>query len=253
MFTVYSFVVLALVYITECKEVYIPSYIQPCDLKDSKFSECVKQQIESALDKFTKGIPEMGVPSIDPVELENIYIDGSGLNLSFTEPAMHGLSNSKLTDLQVEIGKTEETFSLAFKGNMSLTAKYVVDGRILILPITGKGDAIVDAQGVEVKIDSKLVHVKDSDGGLHFKLVHPKYKYTIDRTIFDLKNLFNGNKQLAHTTLQFANENWQQLMDELSPPAIKQIVRTVVKAINKFFSKVQIKDIVLGYNERVQD
>lgn len=51
----------------------------------------------------------------------------------------------------------------------------------------------------------------------------------------------------AETTLAFANENWQQLMDELSPPAIKQIVRTIVKTINKFFSKVTIDQIVKGY------
>lgn len=79
---------------------FLAPYIQPCALKDTKFSQCVKQQIENSLEKFTKGIPEMGVPSIDPVELDNIYIDGNGLNLSFTEPAMHGLSKSKLTDLQ---------------------------------------------------------------------------------------------------------------------------------------------------------
>lgn len=244
--TVYSFVILSLVYFGNCKDAYLPPYINPCQLNTPNFAECVKKQIEITLPKFTKGIPEMDVPSIDPIQLDNINIDGNGLKLTFTQAAMHGISSSKLTDLQVNIGKGEETFKLAFKNNLSLTAKYVIDGRILILPIQGKGDAKVNAQGVEVVIDSKLVHVKDENGE-HFKLVTPNYKYTIERTTFDLQNLFNGNKQLADTTLQFANENWQQLMDELSPPAIKQIVRSVVKAINKFFSKVTIDQIVLGY------
>ncbi|XP_075973029.1 circadian clock-controlled protein daywake-like [Anticarsia gemmatalis] len=248
MFTLYSFILLSLVYITHSENGFLPPYISPCELSTDKFVDCVKKQIVNSLPKFTKGVPEMGVPSIDPVHLDNIEIDGNGLKLSFSEAAMHGLSKCRLTDLKVDIGKSEETFSLAFKGNLSLVAKYVVDGRILILPIQGKGDALVDAQGVEVKIDSKLVHVKDTSGE-HFKLATPKYKYTIEKTTFDLKNLFNGNKQLAETTLQFANENWQQLMDELAPPAIKQIVRTVVKAINKFFSKVPIKQIVIGYKE----
>lgn len=47
---------------------------------------------------------------------------------------------------RVDIGKNDEKFSLSFKANMSLIAKYVVDGRILILPIQGKGDATVDAR-----------------------------------------------------------------------------------------------------------
>lgn len=37
-------------------------------------------------------------------------------------------------------------------------------------------------------------------------------------------------------------------MDDLAPPAIKQIVRTCVKAINKFFSNVTIEQIVAGYD-----
>lgn len=47
-----------------------------------------------------------------------------------------------------------------------------------------------------MRIDSKVVHFKDGVGE-HFKLITPKYKYTIEKTIFDLKNLFNGNKQLG--------------------------------------------------------
>lgn len=52
------------------------------------------------------------------------------------------------------------------------------------------------AEGIEVWLDSKLTHHKD-ESGVHFKLATPKYKYTIERTTFDLKNLFNGNKQLG--------------------------------------------------------
>ncbi|PZC76852.1 circadian clock-controlled protein daywake-like [Helicoverpa zea] len=246
MFKVNSFVILFLVYVAKCEDGYLPPYITPCDFKSDNFIDCIKEQIETALPKFTKGIPEMDVPSIDPVKLKNIEILGSGLNLTFSDAAMHGLSDCKLTDLKLEFTKTEGTFTLKFKGNLSLTANYVADGRILILPIKGNGDALVYAQGVEVQIDSKLIIDKDSNGD-HLKLATPKYKYTVERTTFDLKNLFNGNKQLAETTLQFANENWQQLMDELSPPAIKQIVKTVVKTINKFFSKVTIKQIIKGF------
>ncbi|CAH2062885.1 unnamed protein product, partial [Iphiclides podalirius] len=226
----------------------LPPYIKKCNFKAEGFTECVKEQIENSLRPFTKGIPELGVPSTDPVILEDINIDGNGLKLTFTDAAMHGLSNSKLTQLKVDIGHEEEEFNLAFKGNLSLTAKYNIDGKILILPIQGNGDALVKAQNIEVNIQSKLVHVKDSKGQNHLKLVTPNYNYDIQSTTFDLKNLFNGNKELAETTLTFANQNWRQLMDDLAPPVVKQIVRTVVKAINKFLGKVPIHEMIDGYN-----
>lgn len=247
MIPTYSFLFLiTFIYKTHGEDGYLPPYIKPCHLNHG-FEKCVKEQIEISLPFFTKGVPELGVPSIDPVHLDDIKIDGNGLKLTFTEAAMYGLSESKLSDLKVDVN--EEKFVLAFKGNMNLTAKYVVDGQILILPITGKGDAIVKARNVEVEIRSKLTHVKDSKGE-HMKLVTPSYSYNIESTSFHFDNLFNGNKQLSDATHQFANENWRQIMDDVAPPAIKQIVRTVVKAINKFFAKVTIPQIIQGYTER---
>lgn len=48
---------------------------------------------------------------------------------------------------------------------------------------------------------TKLKHIKGKDGREHLKLVSPNYKYDIGSTTFDLKNLFDGNKQLGKTFL----------------------------------------------------
>ncbi|CAH0397522.1 unnamed protein product [Chilo suppressalis] len=229
-------------------KVSLPSYVTPCNISDKHLSQCVKEQIIVCLPKFTKGIPELKVPSLDPIKLDDIKIGGNGLDLTFFEASMEGISDSKVTDFKINLGEVDEEFSLSFKSNFTLKAKYEVDGRILILPIKGKGDAFVYAQGVEVQISSKLTHFKNNKGE-HLKLATPTYKYDIELTTFDLQNLFNGNKQLADTTLQFANQNWKQLMDELAPPAIKQIVVTGVKAINKFFASVPISQMIIGYKE----
>ncbi|KAJ0179413.1 hypothetical protein K1T71_005125 [Dendrolimus kikuchii] len=247
MLSVYSFVILAvLVYSSNGEDGYLPPYIKPCSYDNKDLGACVKTQIENSLNSFAKGIPELDVPSLDPVQLDNIIIDGNGLKLAFTNASMHGISNSKLTNLKVALGKMDEAFSLSFKANLSLTAHYEADGQILVLPIKGNGDALVFAQGCEVTIDSNLVHYKDGKGE-HLKLKSPNYKYTFERTVFHLENLFNGNKQLSDATLEFANANWQQLMDDLAPPVIKKIVKTAVKSINKFFAGVTIQQIVVGY------
>ncbi|XP_050672711.1 circadian clock-controlled protein daywake-like [Leptidea sinapis] len=239
----------AFVYVKAGDEEYLPSYIQPCDLQTPEFKECVRKQLVNSLPLFAKGIPEMGVPSIDPTELDNIDIDGSGLKLSFKKPKLHGLSHASLTELAVTIGELEEKFKLGLKMNLSLTGEYIADGKILILPIKGKGPSLIKVSNVDVEIISKLTHVKEGKGE-YFKLATPNYKYEIESTTFDFKNLFEGNKQLAETTLKFANENWRQLMDDLAPPVIKQIVKTIVKAINKFFSKVTVQRLVKGYKSK---
>ncbi|XP_072941714.1 circadian clock-controlled protein daywake-like [Epargyreus clarus] len=226
---------------------YLPPYIVPCNFKDANFETCVRKQIENSLRPFTKGIEKMHVPSIDPLNLDDIVIDGNGLKLTFKKASMHGLSDSELTEFKINLGKEEQSFKLAFKGNLSLTAQYDADGQILILPIKGNGDAFILAQNIEVEMNCLLLQYNDSKGE-HLKLGSPNYKYDIQSTTFDLKNLFNGNKQLAETTLQFANENWRQLMDDLAPSVVKQIVRACIKVINKFFSKLTIKQIIKDYH-----
>lgn len=46
----------------------------------------------------------------------------------------------------ISIGKVDEAFKIEFKANLKLTSKYEADGKILILPIQGKGDATVNAR-----------------------------------------------------------------------------------------------------------
>lgn len=75
-------------------------YIKPCEYTVKDLGACVKTQIENSLNSFAKGIPELGVPSLDPINLGDISIDGNGLKLAFKDAAMHGISNSKLTDLR---------------------------------------------------------------------------------------------------------------------------------------------------------
>ncbi|XP_068627910.1 circadian clock-controlled protein daywake-like [Battus philenor] len=238
----------ALLCYTYAENPQLPAFIKKCNYKDKNLSGCIRLQIENSLPHFTKGIPELGVPPTDPVNLDDIHIDGNGLKLTFTNAAMHGLGQSKLTQLRMDIGNEAEDFTLAFKSNLSLTAKYNMDGKILVLPIQGNGDALIKTENVEVNIQSKLAHVKNNKGELHLKLVTPNYKYDIESTTFEFSNLFNGNKELADTTTTFANENWRQLMDDLAPPVIKQIVRTIIKAINKFFSKIPVEDIIDNFN-----
>lgn len=75
-------------------------YMHQCDLESKVFQKCLREEIEKILPYFAKGIPELGVASIDPVDLKDILIDGSGLELKFTNAKLHGLSKTILSDLE---------------------------------------------------------------------------------------------------------------------------------------------------------
>lgn len=75
-------------------------YMHQCDLESKVFQKCLREEIKKSLPLFAKGIPELGVASIDPFNLKDILIDGSGLKLKFTNAQLHGLSKTILSDLE---------------------------------------------------------------------------------------------------------------------------------------------------------
>lgn len=66
----------------------------------------------------------------------------------------------------------------------------------------------LSAENIDIIISSNLTHVKDKDDREHLKLLAPNYKYDIVRCSFDLKNLFNGNKQLGKESLTKLDTPW---------------------------------------------
>lgn len=48
----------------------------------------------------------------------------------------------------------------------------------------------------------------------------------------------------ADTTNKFANENWNLIMDEIAPPAIKGIINHCVDVVRKFYSLVPASDLL---------
>lgn len=49
----------------------------------------------------------------------------------------------------------------------------------------------------------------------------------------------------ASTTERFTNENWQIIMSEIAPGAIKQIIQSCVDKVQQFFSAIPAKELLL--------
>ncbi|CAB3375918.1 Hypothetical predicted protein [Cloeon dipterum] len=100
---------------------------------------------------------------------------------------------------------------------LSLLGTYDVSGKILILPIHGKGSINITMENVEYtyKFDVEKFS-KGSKTGLRPKNHELDFKTT--RIRMNLENLFNGQKELSDQMNVFLNENWKELVGELGSP-----------------------------------
>ncbi|CAH2252410.1 circadian clock-controlled protein daywake-like [Pararge aegeria] len=215
----------------------LPSFIKPCSASDPNLNQCVEKVIAAAGAKFANGIPELGIRPLDPVELGRVVVNNPALKITFDDTVVTGLGGFRINSYKIQPEKGKAV--LDFTANVTLKARYVMDGQVLILPIKGDGQAKIKITNLNIviKYDFKTV-----DG--HWLVTGHKDSYKMDGAQFKFTNLFNGNKDLADTTLKFLNENWSIIMQEIAPPAIDQILHNCVEKVKMLFAAVPAAELL---------
>ena len=127
---------------------------------------------------------------------------------------------------------------------MEFVGDYVMDGRILLLPITGQGKSNVTL--VDLTTRHELTGepvVKDGETYMRIKKYKVKFEPKLVKLYFE--NLFNGDKRLGDAMNSFMNDNWEIIFQELKG-AYEDTFGYVFKEItNKLFTKVPMNRIFL--------
>ncbi|XP_061378453.1 protein takeout-like [Danaus plexippus] len=221
----------------------VPSFLKICKRGDDA---CILSSAKSSLPILAKGIPELGVKSLDPMHIPLIVSNESGLKLKFKNSTMTGLSGCHVDDFKFDPFTQKQLLKITC--DVTLSGNYEVQGQVLILPVEGKGKYKIDIRGITVKTPFNLSHVEKS-GTSHWKINNnwsETFKFKVHNgTTFHFENLFNGNKVLAEPVLEMMNTNWKVIVEEISPPIIKTIIGYEVEAVNSLFGAVPAEEFFI--------
>ncbi|CAH0399752.1 unnamed protein product [Chilo suppressalis] len=218
-----------------------PDFIHPCN--HTGWSECLVKSTQEAIPDFVKGMPNLGVPSLDPFVIEKLAIPLNGLKVTFYEGKVTGFRKCIVDNVISELEKRH--FVLQFHCNLTIKGRYDAVGRILLFPINGEGDAKIKLTNLRMTVDINTKYYKDKKGANHFGLKNYKYSFDYgDRVSFDLQNLFKESKQLSDTVLAFLNDNWRMVAEEFGKPIVDYAVDLAIRTIEKFFSAVPYEELV---------
>lgn len=127
---------------------------------------------------------------------------------------------------------------------ITITGRYKISGRVLVLPIHGEGNAdlVFDNTKLVIKYKPKVI---EKNGKEYVKAERFQLDFDTTRMHTKLDNLFNGDKALGENMNLFLNENWRDIFDELKP-AITFAVEEILKGIiNRIFVRLPYSDIFL--------
>ncbi|XP_026733516.1 circadian clock-controlled protein-like [Trichoplusia ni] len=213
--------------------------IEKCQLSDSG---CVLKSSQNALSTFVAGIPEVGTEVLEPVHIDIIKIDLSGLKLTIKDADIKGLKGTVLDKVSFDTGKKE--LRVNFHAALVLKGKYKAGGRLLILPISGDGDVTIKIKKLELFLTMVYDIVKNENGKDVIDLKSYKYTYeNNENTHFKLTNLFNGNKALSDAMHTFMNDNWKAISQEFGDPMLEKPVEKIFTAMKTYLRSQPLDEI----------
>ncbi|XP_077298428.1 protein takeout-like [Arctopsyche grandis] len=223
----------------------LPEDFKRCSQNSAGLNDCLKNAVPDALRKMIKGIPDLNVPRLEPLSVSTIDIQtGSGpvsIRQVYNNIKILGLTNSTLLNYNADL-KQYTLITDSFTPSLEFISDYVMSGRILLLPIQGKGRCNFTMADLVVKhvLVGEPVTKK---GQVYMKIRQYDIKLIPKKISFYFSNLFNGDKALGEQMNRFLNENSEIVFNELKP-SYEQSFSLLFKDItNKIFTKVPMDHV----------
>ncbi|KAG5681947.1 hypothetical protein PVAND_011348 [Polypedilum vanderplanki] len=226
-----------------------PSNYPRCNFGDS---ECIMKAVSQVLKLAVDGIPEMKIPGFEPLYVKTVSIlqDGNSnvaIKLTLNDALIYGISNASIYKINgFEEDPKKSKYEIHAKlPNLKIVSKYNIDGKILILPIQGNGNGLLNFKDADLKFKFKLEPFAKEDSQLYTKISKIRLQFNTSKFTINLENLFNGNKALGDNMNQFVNENWEIIFQELRPAITEALTKVVSGIVDSVFQTVPYKSLFL--------
>jgi len=216
--------------------------LQRCSIADkAALNACLRQAMEDLRHLTKSGIPELGVPSIEPMLIPNIqFRQGDGavtIQAVLSQVEVVGASNFTTNNIDADPTALTLTVDLLLP-ELKINGNYKLNGNVILFPVRGEGSFWTNLKGVTSNGVSKLTVVKGPDGKDRLQVASTNVDFRIQRIALHLNNLFPRDPVLSQTVNHFLNTNSQEVLKEIKPAVAKQINELVEGVMNDVLSQV---------------
>jgi len=221
-----------------------------CKKTDPNLDKCLKTSVNAVIPDLGDGYPKFRIPALEPFELPSLEIDGKGssksvsIDLKLKDVKIMGLTSAIIDSLKIDVDNYKLNGKISFSKPLEITGQYTVNGKVLVLPITGNGPCriMLNDPVLELKEASGTSYQKNDKTYVQIKKMDVKLA-SIKKLNVKLENLFNGNKQLGESMNTILNENWTVVLEELQPAIEEAIAAIAQDIVNKALQKTAYTDI----------
>lgn len=225
----------------------LPEGFIRCKIYDKDADECMRNAIQVSIPHLANGIPSLGIHKIDPMLISELKIHQStgpvNIKLSFKDLYIHNIKHAVIDSAHYDPENYTLFMDLHNPKGVELEGDYEISGKVLILPIVGKGKCKINLDLSRVIANVQLKPVV-KNGNTHLEIVKLLWKFTATKLVLKFDNLFNGDKALGDNMNLFLNENWRDLLTELQPD-IEDVLSVAYAEVGKqFLTRIPLNQIV---------
>lgn len=136
----------------------IPNFIRICNSTDPKLGSCIRKSIINLRPHLVRGIPELDVPSLDPLYVPEIKISQTGgiqVAAVFRNITIDGPCKFRLRSVRADT-KTDKFRMKVWFPDLVLKATYDIRGQLLMMPINGRGSCFGNFSDIDGVVSLKL-------------------------------------------------------------------------------------------------
>ncbi|XP_039754828.1 uncharacterized protein LOC120629836 [Pararge aegeria] len=246
---VFNTVLVASVLLFKC-DAGIVDTLQKCSIKND---ECMSASFQKSVREIgSDGIPELDIPPIDPMHIQNasVVILG-GITVTITEGVVKGISKCQIKklhiDLDKQVGTQEVLCDLTIKGHVTIGGSSpTIKGLLGTSSIDGNGKGKVKLDKLYLNFDFPIYPIKKEDGNTYFKVFYENvdYKYDIEKATFAAEKILIGKDDITQLVVPYLNTNFKTLMKNIGKNLMDKAMEYFHDFSKKYFEGIPTKNYI---------
>ncbi|KAK7601696.1 hypothetical protein V9T40_009137 [Parthenolecanium corni] len=228
----------------------LPSFVKTCSRKEPDLAKCLlESMVPSVKPHLPVGIPKMKIPALEPLVIPNLEINRKNealdLKLKLRDIKAYGGTNFVVKNLKVSYDKVsaEGTIILPL---IHTTCEYDINGRILVLPLRGKGIFNGNITNIKADLSGTGELTTDKKGRSIAQIKTVNVKLRIGDATGTATNIDNdrNNERITETAVQFYTNNRRQILDIATPIAEEIATEFIIQFGNQILGAVLLDEIL---------
>ncbi|XKL60770.1 hypothetical protein PGB90_007827 [Kerria lacca] len=229
---------------------FAASYVKTCRRKEPDLAKCLLEQtVESVKPYLPTGIPKMKIPALEPFVIPNLEVtrksEALDLKLNIKDLKAWGGSNFIVKNLKVNYEKltAEGTLVLPL---IHTTCEYDIDGRILVIPLKGKGLFKGNITNIRADLSGSGELTTDKKGRSIAQIKTAIVKMKIGDAVGNAVNVDHNrnNEVITETAVNFYTNNRRQVLDIATPIAEEIATEFIFQIGNQILGSVLLDEIL---------